>query len=43
MFNVAGGSAAEVVSATAVRERHLQELVERNMEALLGVRFLPLP
>ncbi|GAA0460876.1 DUF5655 domain-containing protein [Streptomyces stramineus] len=40
MFNVAGGGAAEVVPATAVRERHLQELVERNMEALLGVRFL---
>lgn len=40
LFNVAGGGAAEVVPAAAVRERHLQELVERNMEALLGVRFL---
>ncbi|GAA0404482.1 DUF5655 domain-containing protein [Streptomyces luteireticuli] len=40
LFNVATGGAVEIVAHTAVRERHLQELVETNMEALLGVRFL---
>lgn len=40
LFNVSATEAAEVVAHPAVRERHVQELIERNMEALLGVRFL---
>ncbi|MEC4019793.1 hypothetical protein [Streptomyces sp. H27-D2] len=41
LFSIGGGDVvAEVIARSAVRERHLQELVEANMEALLGVRFL---
>lgn len=40
LFNVSATEATEVIAHPAVRERHVQELIERNMEALLGVRFL---
>ncbi|MEV4225518.1 DUF5655 domain-containing protein [Streptomyces bobili] len=40
LFRVAGGRATEVPGATVVLERHLQTLIEQNMEAMLGIRFL---
>lgn len=40
MFTVANGVTAEVAARVAERERDVQVLVEANMEALLGVRFL---
>ncbi|ARZ71713.1 hypothetical protein SMD11_6137 [Streptomyces albireticuli] len=30
----------EIATRSAVRERHLQDLVEANMETVLGARFL---
>lgn len=39
LFTVNGG-VAEVPSRLAVRERELHQLVERNLETMLGVRFL---
>ncbi|MGW1188288.1 DUF5655 domain-containing protein [Streptomyces sp. NPDC002559] len=40
LFTVANGVTAEVAARVAERERDVQVLVEANMEALLGVRFL---
>ncbi|MEU1821337.1 DUF5655 domain-containing protein [Streptomyces abikoensis] len=40
LFSVAAGSVVEIAARKAARERHLQTLVEANMEALLGVRFV---
>ncbi|MFF3084132.1 DUF5655 domain-containing protein [Streptomyces nojiriensis] len=40
LFDVAGGSAVEIAARPAEVERHLQDVVEANMEAMLGVRFL---
>ncbi|MET7534560.1 hypothetical protein [Streptomyces goshikiensis] len=37
---MAGGSAVEIAARPAEVERHLQDVVEANMEAMLGVRFL---
>ncbi|WP_382036265.1 endonuclease NucS domain-containing protein [Streptomyces aureoversilis] len=40
LFSIGDEGVAEITARGAVRERHLQDLVEANMEALLGVRFL---
>ncbi|MFJ6783569.1 DUF5655 domain-containing protein [Streptomyces yangpuensis] len=40
LFDVAGGSVVEIAARPAEVERHLQDVVEANMEAMLGVRFL---
>lgn len=40
LFNVSGGGAVELTARSAELERHLQDVVEENMELLLGVRFL---
>ncbi|MFK4065089.1 hypothetical protein [Streptomyces sp. NPDC029674] len=40
LFRVAGGQAAEIPGAAVALERHLQTLIEQNMEAMLGIRFL---
>ncbi|WP_433549094.1 DUF5655 domain-containing protein [Streptomyces sp. CA-294286] len=40
LFTVSDGVTAEVAARVAERERDVQVLVEANMEALLGVRFL---
>ncbi|MFF5491716.1 hypothetical protein [Streptomyces virginiae] len=37
---MSGGGAVEVTARSAELERHLQDVVEENMELLLGVRFL---
>ncbi|GAA3796932.1 DUF5655 domain-containing protein [Streptomyces phyllanthi] len=40
VFRVAGGRATEVRGERMPLERHLQSLIETNMEEMLGVRFL---
>lgn len=40
LFAIDAAGATEIDSATMVVERRLQDLFERNLEALLGVRFL---
>lgn len=40
LFRVMGGQAAEIPGAAVALERQLQTLIERNMEAMLGIRFL---
>ncbi|MFI5766902.1 DUF5655 domain-containing protein [Streptomyces sp. NPDC051563] len=40
LFDVNGGGAVEITARPAELERHLQDVVEANMELLLGVRFL---
>lgn len=40
LFQTQGGALAELHSSSAPLERALQTLFERNLEALLGVRFL---
>ncbi|MFF4803591.1 transporter [Streptomyces sp. NPDC001351] len=40
LFQVADGQAAEIPGAAVALERQLQTLIERNMEAMLGIRFL---
>ncbi|MFF5519047.1 transporter [Streptomyces coeruleorubidus] len=40
LFRVTDGQAAEVPGAAVALERHLQTLIERNMEPMLGIRFL---
>ena len=40
LFHTQGGALAELHSSSAPLERALQTLFERNLEALLGVRFL---
>ncbi|WP_019064610.1 DUF5655 domain-containing protein [Streptomyces prunicolor] len=40
LFRVADGKATEIPGAAVALERQLQTLVERNMNAMLGIRFL---
>lgn len=40
LFRVAGGCATELPGADVALEKSLQEVIERNMETLFGVRFL---
>jgi predicted transport protein len=40
LFSISGGVASELLSTGVALEKHLQGLLERNMEALFGVRFL---
>ncbi|MET8623757.1 DUF5655 domain-containing protein [Kitasatospora sp. NPDC004669] len=40
LFKDVDGKAVELAGATVALERHLQSYIERNMEGLLGVRFL---
>lgn len=40
LFRLDGGVATELVSSAVALEKHLQNLIERNMEPLFGVRFL---
>ncbi|MFF4173792.1 hypothetical protein [Streptomyces sp. NPDC001744] len=40
LFRVDGGSAEEVVGSEVELERHLQTLIEQNMDTMLGTRFL---
>ncbi|MFI6941948.1 transporter [Streptomyces sp. NPDC050418] len=40
LFDVGGDKAVEIAARTAMVESDLQRLVEANMEAMLGVRFL---
>ncbi|MFF2955670.1 DUF5655 domain-containing protein [Kitasatospora sp. NPDC057965] len=40
VFRVDGREAHEIAGATVQLERHLQAYIERNMQSLLGVRFL---
>ncbi|MGW1379419.1 DUF5655 domain-containing protein [Streptomyces sp. NPDC002446] len=39
-FRVGDGQAREISGSSVALERHLQTLIEANMEAMLGVRFL---
>ncbi|MFI2263760.1 transporter [Streptomyces tubercidicus] len=39
-FRVSGGQATEMPGSSVTLERHLQSLIEGNMEAMLGIRFL---
>lgn len=40
LFRIADGQAAEIPGSAVAMERQLQTLIERNMEAMLGIRFL---
>ncbi|MFJ8059979.1 transporter [Streptomyces sp. NPDC096142] len=40
LFRIADGEASEIQGAAVPLERQLQTLIERNMEAMLGIRFL---
>ncbi|MFF3689936.1 transporter [Streptomyces sp. NPDC002187] len=40
LFRVADGRATEVLGTAVALERHLQTLIEQNMETMLGIRFL---
>ncbi|MFJ6620017.1 transporter [Kitasatospora sp. NPDC091335] len=40
LFRVGDGTAEEIVGSEVELERHLQSLIEQNMESMLGVRFL---
>src|ERR671914_377224 len=40
LFRISGGQATELMSSSVKLEKSLQEVVERNMETLFGVRFL---
>jgi len=40
LFALSSGAAKEIAGSAAVLEKSLQTLIERNLEALLGVRFL---
>ncbi|WP_431040834.1 hypothetical protein ACQUSR_02300 [Streptomyces sp. P1-3] len=39
-FRVSGGQAKEIPGSSVALERQLQTLIEANMEAMLGIRFL---
>ncbi|MGY5128472.1 hypothetical protein [Streptomyces nigrescens] len=39
-FRVSNGCATEIHGMSAPLERQLQKLIERNMETMLGIRFL---
>src|SRR5215207_8977016 len=40
LFRLTGGEATELASSSVALEKSLQQVVERNMEVLFGVRFL---
>ncbi|MEY9944245.1 hypothetical protein [Kitasatospora sp. GAS1066B] len=40
LFKDVDGEAVELAGSTVALERHIQTYIERNMERLLGVRFL---
>lgn len=40
LFRVVDGRSAEIPGSAVALERHLQRLIEANMEAMLGIRFL---
>lgn len=40
LFRIDDGAATELEGSHALLEKHLQRVVETNMETLLGVRFL---
>ncbi len=40
VFRVRDGRATEIPGASVAVERELQSLIEANMEAMLGIRFL---
>ncbi|MEU9342011.1 DUF5655 domain-containing protein [Streptomyces sp. NPDC048278] len=40
LFRVTDGQAVKIPGTAVALERHLQTLIERNMEAMLGIRFL---
>ncbi|MFJ1997060.1 DUF5655 domain-containing protein [Streptomyces asiaticus] len=40
LFRIDGDDAVELSGTSMALERHLQQLIERNMETVLGVRFL---
>jgi predicted transport protein len=40
LFRVADASVVELVGSASALEKHLQSVIEKNLEALLGVRFL---
>src|SRR5690349_965243 len=40
LFSINDGRAIELLSSGVALEKHLQQLLERNMEVLFGVRFL---
>jgi RecB family endonuclease NucS len=40
LFTLAKGLATEISGSAVVLEKSLQSLIERNLDALLGVRFL---
>lgn len=40
LFKIFDGAVSELPSRAAVLEKHLQRLIENNMEAMFGVRFL---
>jgi hypothetical protein len=40
LFRLANGGVSEVAGTTETVEKSLQTLFEKNLEALLGVRFL---
>ena len=39
LFSIQAGVAKELVGSFADMEKHVQQLIETNMETLLGVRF----
>ncbi|MEV7389326.1 hypothetical protein [Streptomyces sp. NPDC091215] len=40
LFRITDGHACEIPGAVVALERQLQTLIEQNMEAMLGIRFL---
>ncbi|MGV0127813.1 hypothetical protein [Burkholderia gladioli] len=40
LFRLSNGAATELPSQAAKLEKHLQSLIEANMQTFLGVRFL---
>jgi hypothetical protein len=40
LFRVVDGQSVEIAGSAVALERHLQTLIEANMEAMLGIRFL---
>jgi predicted transport protein len=40
LFRIGGGKVAELTGSSMALEKHLQHVIEQNMETLFGVRFL---
>ncbi len=40
LFRIGGGKVAELTGSSMVLEKHLQDVIEQNMETFFGVRFL---